>query len=155
MDTRLTTLDGAKILITGGARLIGTRLRDLLSRAGATTTLRDDLSAYDRVTLPLLGVDPHDPRLTIGSICDEPLVRDLVSRADHVVHAAVTGCAQDPPPRSPRTSPAPTSSCERVDAAADDPPVRRPGAAEGGGAGCSTRSPPAGTPAAARPSAAS
>ncbi|MEW9532851.1 NAD-dependent epimerase/dehydratase family protein [Microbispora sp. NPDC049125] len=87
------------MLITGGAGLIGAALRRTLESAGASVTVLDDLSGYDRATLALLGVDERDPRLAVGDICDEDLVRALVGDSDYVVHSAafstVAGCTRD------------------------------------------------------------
>jgi nucleoside-diphosphate-sugar epimerase len=91
---------GARVLITGGAGLIGRQVRDCLQRAGATVTVLDNLSACDPATWAVLGLDARDPQLIRGDICNEDLVRDLIARSDYVVHAAahstVAGCTSDP-----------------------------------------------------------
>jgi nucleoside-diphosphate-sugar epimerase len=93
-------LHDARVLITGGAGFIGTTLSRTLESHGATVTVLDDLSAYDEATLALLGTGRSDPRLTLGCVSDQDLVRALVREADFVVHAAafstVGGCAADP-----------------------------------------------------------
>ncbi|WP_327591366.1 NAD-dependent epimerase/dehydratase family protein (plasmid) [Nonomuraea sp. NBC_00507] len=88
------------MLITGGAGFIGTAVRRILNAVGAAPALLDNLSAYEPTTLSLLGTGPDDPQLTVGDICDETLVRDMVAQADYVIHAAahstVGGCATNP-----------------------------------------------------------
>ncbi|WP_182884201.1 NAD-dependent epimerase/dehydratase family protein [Microbispora sp. H10885] len=100
MDHWLTALKGSRVLVTGGAGLIGSALRRTLETAAASVTVLDNLSGYDRATLALLGVDDHDPSLKVGDICDEDLVRVLVDESDYVIHAAaystVAGCTRDP-----------------------------------------------------------
>ncbi|MFD9688407.1 NAD-dependent epimerase/dehydratase family protein [Kitasatospora sp. NPDC059088] len=124
--TDLAALAGARVLITGGAGLIGTALRSTLARAGATVRLLDNLSAYESATLALLGTGPLDPDLTVGDSADGDLVRALVADADYVVHAAahstVQGCANDPATAF-RSNLAATDTVLR--AVADTPQVRR------------------------------
>ncbi|RLU82508.1 hypothetical protein CTZ27_29700 [Streptomyces griseocarneus] len=93
-------LNGARVLVTGGAGFLGTAIRAALTRAGAMPLLLDNLSAYGPTTLTLLGTGPGDLQLTVGDICDEHLVGSLVADADYVVHAAahssVHGCTAEP-----------------------------------------------------------
>ncbi|MGA5284894.1 NAD-dependent epimerase/dehydratase family protein [Streptomyces griseoincarnatus] len=96
----LSALNGAKVLLTGGAGLIGTRVHRRLEEAGAIVTVLDDLSAYEESTLELLGVDQSDPQLIVGDVADQELVNSLVNGSDYVIHAAahstVAGCKADP-----------------------------------------------------------
>ncbi|MFE9846558.1 NAD-dependent epimerase/dehydratase family protein [Streptomyces goshikiensis] len=119
-------LNGARVMITGGAGFIGSALRTALNGAGAHTALLDDLSAYGPTTLSLLGTGPTDPALTVGDINDEPLVRRMVADADYVIHAAahssVHGCTTDPH-KAVRSNLTGTDTVLRAAAAA--PAVRR------------------------------
>lgn len=100
MDHWLTALKGSRVLVTGGAGLIGSALRRTLETAEVSVTVLDNLSGYDRATLALLGVDERDPSLQVGDVCDEDLVRVMVDESDYVIHAAaystVAGCTRDP-----------------------------------------------------------
>ena len=76
-------------LITGGAGFIGSHLADtLLSRADAVTLLDDLSTGSSHNVAHLLG----SPGVAFveGSIMDEALVRELVGRADVVVHLAAS-----------------------------------------------------------------
>ena len=77
------------MLVTGGAGFIGSHLVDaLLARPDTRVTVLDRLSAGGSRMNLRAHVD--DPRfsLTVGDVNDGPLVRDLVGRADRVIHAA-------------------------------------------------------------------
>ncbi|MER5648692.1 NAD-dependent epimerase/dehydratase family protein [Streptosporangium sp. NPDC002524] len=100
MLTELAELAGARVLITGGAGLIGAAIARQLRALGATTTVLDDLSGYDRDTYALLGATPDAPGLIVGDINDRPLIDRLTRGSDFVIHAAafstVAGCVRDP-----------------------------------------------------------
>ncbi|MEV0754974.1 NAD-dependent epimerase/dehydratase family protein [Streptosporangium sp. NPDC050280] len=100
MFTDLVELDGARILITGGAGLIGAAIARHLSAVGASATAVDDLSGYDSATYALLGATQDTPGLVVGDINDQPLIDRLVRSSDFVIHAAafstVAGCLRNP-----------------------------------------------------------
>jgi nucleoside-diphosphate-sugar epimerase len=78
-------LEGATILLTGGAGFIGTSLCRRLAdhnRILVLDTLR-------RNALAESGLDQHpNVELTVGDVCDRPTVDRLTQRADYVVHMA-------------------------------------------------------------------
>lgn len=91
---------GSRILVTGGAGLIGSTTVDLLLRdhAPAQVVVLDDFSRGTRANL---AAALRDPRLTIveGDVRDRQLVSELTASADAVVHMAalrITACAADP-----------------------------------------------------------
>lgn len=93
-------IDGARILVTGGAGLIGSTTIDLLLRkhAPAQIVVLDNL---ERGTLTNLEHVRSDPRLSFvqGDICDLETVRRVTKGMDAVIHLAalrITACAVDP-----------------------------------------------------------
>lgn len=96
----LASLRGARVLLTGGAGLIGSRIHHRLRQMGAQVTVLDNFSAYDDSTFALLGVDRTSSEVIQGDVADEPLVRSLVGESDYVIHAAaystVGGCTDNP-----------------------------------------------------------
>ena len=95
----MTTLDGTRVVVTGGAGLVGSAIVDgLLRQPVAGVVVLDDLS---RGTTENLADALGDPRLevVVGDIRDRALVDDLVADADLVFHQAalrITQCAEDP-----------------------------------------------------------
>jgi UDP-glucose 4-epimerase len=92
-------IDGARILVTGGAGLIGSTTIDLLLRrhAPAQIVLLDNLV---RGSLSNVERALKDPRLTFveGDICDADTVRRATRGMDAVIHLAalrITACAAD------------------------------------------------------------
>jgi UDP-glucose 4-epimerase len=76
-----------KVLITGGAGFIGSHLAERLLAAGHQVTALDDLSTGQMANIDhLIGRPGFAHR--IGSVTDEPLVGELVDRADATVHLA-------------------------------------------------------------------
>jgi len=73
---------GRRILVTGGAGFVGSRLVARLADAGARVTVLDDLFTGRAEAVPA-GVD-----LVVGTVTDESLVRELVERATLVLHLA-------------------------------------------------------------------
>ncbi|MEU9102218.1 NAD-dependent epimerase/dehydratase family protein [Streptomyces sp. NPDC048361] len=81
----------ATYLVTGGAGFIGSHLADALLGQGHTVVVLDDLSTGARANLAAAWSDPR-LRFVRGSVLDERLVDELVSRCDAVAHLApVTG----------------------------------------------------------------
>ncbi|ANW17094.1 NAD-dependent epimerase/dehydratase family protein [Streptomyces clavuligerus] len=97
---RLEKLRGSRIVVTGGAGLVGSRLTALLRRAGAEVTVVDRMDAYPDGTHELFGAARTATRLLVGDIRNRELVRTALGGADHVVHAAafadVAACTRRP-----------------------------------------------------------
>lgn len=80
-------------LITGGAGFIGSHLTEKLISQGERVIIVDDLSTGDAKNLAKV-IDDERLEYIEGSIDDESLVEDVVSRADRVYHlAAAVGVA--------------------------------------------------------------
>ena len=76
--------DGKRVLITGGARSVGSNVAARVCRAGGIVTVLDDL-----FTGKLENLDPDlKYRFVQGSVTDENLVSKLVKEADYVAHMA-------------------------------------------------------------------
>jgi len=73
-----------RILVTGGAGLIGSALVERALDAGCAVVVLDNLSSGCRENLP------EDPRveLVVGDVCDDGLVGELTRRCDRVAHLA-------------------------------------------------------------------
>ncbi|MCT2591765.1 NAD-dependent epimerase/dehydratase family protein [Streptomyces sp. N2-109] len=97
---RLESLRGARVVVTGGGGLVGSRLAGLLHRAGAEVTVLDRMDAYPGPVHALFGVDGLGVKVVRGDIRDREVVRQLLAGADHVVHAAayadVAACTRHP-----------------------------------------------------------
>jgi UDP-glucose 4-epimerase len=78
-----------KALVTGGAGFIGSHLVDALVARGDTVIVLDDLSTgrVSNIEHHLAGGAVEFVR---GSVSDEPVVADLMSRVDHVFHLAAS-----------------------------------------------------------------
>lgn len=72
-----------RTLITGGAGFIGANLVRELIAHGHEVSVLDDLSSGHRANLAGLGVE-----LTVGSILDLDLLREMASETDAIVHLA-------------------------------------------------------------------
>ncbi|MFE6684989.1 NAD-dependent epimerase/dehydratase family protein [Streptomyces sp. NPDC057743] len=101
VSARLEKLRDSRVVVTGGAGLVGSRLVRLLRRAEAEVTILDRLDAYpDEVHGTLFGVDGLGADLVVGDICDRAAVRRVLAGADYVVHAAayadVAACTRRP-----------------------------------------------------------
>jgi len=74
----------ARLLVTGGAGLIGSALCERALRAGGRVVVLDNLSSGRRENLPA------DPRveLVVGDACDDAAVAPLVRACDAVAHLA-------------------------------------------------------------------
>ncbi len=93
-------IDGARILVTGGAGLIGSTTIDLLLRhhAPERIVILDNLV---RGTLANIEHALDDPRVTFvqGDICDPETVKRVMGGMDAVIHMAalrITACAAEP-----------------------------------------------------------
>jgi UDP-glucose 4-epimerase len=93
------SLDGARVLITGGAGLIGSHIVDRLARAGRTEiVVVDNLSRGRRQSLAQASV-AGNVRFIEGDIRDRGLVDTAIRGIDVVFHLAairLTHCAQEP-----------------------------------------------------------
>jgi UDP-glucose 4-epimerase len=93
-------IDGATIVVTGGAGLIGSATVDelLQSTDPGRIVIFDDFS---RGTTANIAAALRDPRVTLvtGNICDRALVARVLGGADAVIHLAalrITACAAEP-----------------------------------------------------------
>ncbi|MFG3438306.1 NAD-dependent epimerase/dehydratase family protein [Nonomuraea sp. NPDC047897] len=97
-DARLSRLAGARVLVTGGAGLIGSRIMRLLTALGADAVALDRMDAYPHPVNDLFGLDPA--RVITGDVCQSDTVRPLVNDAEYVIHAAayadVAACTRQP-----------------------------------------------------------
>jgi UDP-glucose 4-epimerase len=75
------------VFITGGAGFIGSHLSRALLDAGRSVLVLDDLSTGSMANIADL-VDRDGFSYRIGSVTDEPLVTEMVDRADVTVHLA-------------------------------------------------------------------
>ncbi|MGW5689221.1 NAD-dependent epimerase/dehydratase family protein [Nonomuraea sp. NPDC003754] len=100
MLSHLPALSDTRVLITGGAGLIGAAIAAQLRARGASVTVLDDLSGYDPETYAVLGLTRDAPGLIVGDINDQPLIDRLCRGSDFIIHAAaystVAGCLRDP-----------------------------------------------------------
>lgn len=93
------TLEGARVLVTGGSGLLGSHLCEALVDAGAAEVrVLDNFLRGRRANLEAAAAR-GTVRLTEGSITDATLVSKLVDGADFVCHLAalrVPRCTQEP-----------------------------------------------------------
>jgi UDP-glucose 4-epimerase len=93
------TLQGSRVLVTGGAGFVGSHIIDLLRNEGCAEIVAvDNLVRGRRENLVASLGDPH-VRLVRGDIRDRGLLSALVAEADVVFHQAalrITHCAAEP-----------------------------------------------------------
>ncbi|MCD9196894.1 NAD-dependent epimerase/dehydratase family protein [Aeromicrobium wangtongii] len=95
----MTSLDGARVLVTGGAGTIGSTIVDQLLAAGA-----DHVDVLDNLVRGRLGnleeaLSSDRVTLVEGDIRDRDLVHDVTAGKDLVFHQAalrITQCAEEP-----------------------------------------------------------
>lgn len=95
----MTQINGATVLVTGGAGTIGSTIVDQLLAAGtADVRVLDNLVRGRRANLATALDDPR-LTLTVGDLRDRDLVHDLTRGCDLVFHQAairITQCAEEP-----------------------------------------------------------
>ncbi|MFJ6776848.1 NAD-dependent epimerase/dehydratase family protein, partial [Kitasatospora sp. NPDC091257] len=100
VEARLEKLRDARVVVTGGGGLVGSRLSALLCRAGAEVAVLDRMDAYPESGHAVFGVERSGARLVVGDVCDRDAVAGLLREADFVVHAAayadVAACTRNP-----------------------------------------------------------
>jgi nucleoside-diphosphate-sugar epimerase len=95
----MTTLDGARVLVTGGAGTIGSTIVDQLVDAGVAHVDVLDNLVRGRVANLEPALTSGRIRLVEGDLRDRDLVNDLTRGADVVFHQAairITQCAEKP-----------------------------------------------------------
>jgi UDP-glucose 4-epimerase len=81
--TGIAALAGRRVLVTGGAGFVGSRLVGRLLREGAQVTVLDDLFTGRRENLPADGLT-----FVLGSVCDPAVVERLAGQNELILHAA-------------------------------------------------------------------
>lgn len=85
----------ARVLVTGGAGFIGSRLVLALLRSGASVRVLDCLHPQVHRGAPSAIVDHPDVDMIVGDVCDRDIVRLALKGVDKVVHlAAEVGVGQ-------------------------------------------------------------
>ncbi|MFF1405133.1 NAD-dependent epimerase/dehydratase family protein [Streptomyces sp. NPDC058294] len=100
-SSALQRLEGATVLVTGGAGLIGSRIVRRLRDLGATPLALCSLDAYPaHVYRTLFGIDAGSEEVLAGDVRDAAAVQGAMDRADYVIHAAaladVAACTRRP-----------------------------------------------------------
>lgn len=95
----MTELNGARVLITGGAGFVGSTIADQLIEAGASEIVLLDNLIRGREENVAEAVESGVARLVRGDITDRALVDELTRGMDIVFHQAalrITHCAAEP-----------------------------------------------------------
>jgi UDP-glucose 4-epimerase len=84
IDEQLATLEGQRVVVTGGAGFVGSRIVSRLAELGADVAVLDDFSTGVQTNLP------QDATLEVleGSVSDFETVRRVLAGRDIVIHAA-------------------------------------------------------------------
>lgn len=93
------TLQGKRVLVTGGAGFIGSHVTDLLVQEGCAEVVAIDNMERGRPENLALAMTSGRVRLIEADIRDRSLMAELVSTSDLVFHYAalrITQCAEDP-----------------------------------------------------------
>jgi UDP-glucose 4-epimerase len=92
-------VEGARVLVTGGAGTIGSHVVDLLVRGGAAEVVVLDNLVRGRVTNLAAAMSAGPVHLVEGDIRDATLVHELAEGKDLIFHLAairITQCAEEP-----------------------------------------------------------
>jgi UDP-glucose 4-epimerase len=81
----MTNLRGRRVLVTGGAGFVGSRIVRRLSAEGAAVRVLDDFSTGARTNLP---ESADSLEVLEGSVTDLAVVQDAMAGQDVVIHAA-------------------------------------------------------------------
>ncbi|WP_329468666.1 NAD-dependent epimerase/dehydratase family protein [Streptomyces sp. NBC_01431] len=97
----LADLKDARVTVTGGFGLVGSRIVHRLRGLGARPVAVGRLDAYGSgVYSSVFNISPRDPDVIVGDITDAALMDDLVGGSDFVIHAAaladVAECTRNP-----------------------------------------------------------
>jgi nucleoside-diphosphate-sugar epimerase len=84
VDEQLTALEGQRVVVTGGAGFVGSRIVTRLLELGANVLVLDDFSTGIRGNLP----DEATLEVVEGSVSEFETVRKVLSGRDIVIHAA-------------------------------------------------------------------
>jgi UDP-glucose 4-epimerase len=78
-------LSGSRVVVTGGAGFVGSRIVARLLESGASVLVLDDFSTGERDNLP----DANESlEIVDGTVLDLDLIREVLSGCDIVIHAA-------------------------------------------------------------------
>jgi UDP-glucose 4-epimerase len=77
-------LPGRRVVVTGGAGFVGSRIVARLAASGAEVVVLDDFSTGSRTNLPAVS----QVQILEGSVLDSELVRGALEGADVVIHGA-------------------------------------------------------------------
>jgi nucleoside-diphosphate-sugar epimerase len=88
MGEGLAALAGARVLVTGGCGLIGSRIGRALSRYGAHAIALDTMDAYPFDYAEAFGAADAYREVVRGDVADLTTVRAVARGTDYVIHAA-------------------------------------------------------------------
>ncbi len=99
-DPLLRQLAGARVLVTGGGGLVGSRIVTQLAAHGAQPVVLDRFDAYPHPVRDQFQVDEHAAQVVLGDVRERATVKWLTRQADFVIHAAayadVAACTRRP-----------------------------------------------------------